>query len=257
MPRIIFDIETAGKDFDGGLDAAFQEYLLKFAGTDEEIEAVKDSLSFYPLTGEVVAIGMLNPDTAKGAVYYRTPEGGLPPVPEGRPPLEENGIRFESGSEKELLEKFWQTIKSYDQFITFNGRCFDCPFILIRSAMHKLAPTRELMPNRYGTAHIDLLDQLTFFGAVRKRFSLDIWCRAFGIPSPKQDIKGHEVKDMFRAGKCLEIARYCAGDLFATARLFDIWQKYLRFPPDAGKPPAGRPGANAPKPAPKLNFQED
>lgn len=225
MPRVIFDIETAGRDFEA-LDSPLQEYLLKFAESEDEVEAVKDSLSFYPHTGEIVAIGMLNPDTGKGAVYYQAP--GTPPVL----PFEEEGIRFESGTEKEILEKFWRSIRSFDQYITFNGRGFDCPFILVRSALYKLRPTRELMPNRYNGAHIDLLDQLTFYGAIRKRFSLDIWCRTFGIKSPKEETCGHEVKEMFKAGKYVEIARYCVGDLHATKELFDFWNRYIKFSPE-------------------------
>ena len=60
MARIIFDIETAGRDFKS-LDIPTQEYLLRFAETEEEKEEVRDSLSFYPQTAEIVAIGMLDP----------------------------------------------------------------------------------------------------------------------------------------------------------------------------------------------------
>ncbi|MDA8169000.1 MAG: ribonuclease H-like domain-containing protein [Nitrospiraceae bacterium] len=228
MSRIIFDIETAGRDFDS-LEPQMQEYFLRFAETDEDVAAVRDSLSFYPLTGEIVAIGMLNPDSGKGAVYFQAP------LEEPMLPFEEDGMRYESGTEKEIIEKFWQTIKSYDQFITFNGRCFDCPYILVRGALHKVRPTRELMPNRYGVAHIDLLDQLTFFGATRRRFSLDMWCRFLGIRSPKEETTGHEVKELFKAGKYLEIARYCAGDIRATKEVLDYWDKYMRFSPQERK----------------------
>ncbi|MDA8387236.1 MAG: ribonuclease H-like domain-containing protein [Nitrospiraceae bacterium] len=224
MSRVIFDIETAGSDLDA-LGGPFKDYFLRFAQSEDELEAVKDSLSFYPLTAEIVAIGMLNPDSGRGAVYYQAADG-----PEAKT-FEEDGIVFEAGAEKEILEKFWRAIRSYDQFVTFNGRCFDCPFILTRSALHRTSPTRDLMPNRYCTAHIDLLDQLTFFGAVRRRFSLDLWCRFLGIESPKKETTGHEVKDLFRAGRRLDIARYCAGDLRATKSLLDYWQNYMRFAP--------------------------
>ena len=221
MSRVIFDIETAGSEFDA-LEEPFKDYFLRFAESEDDVAAVKDSLSFYPLTAEIVAIGMLNPDSGRGAVYYQAPPA---------PSVEEDGLIFEASTEKEILEKFWRAIRSYDQFITFNGRCFDCPFIMTRTALHRTAPTRDLMTNRYGNAHIDLLDQLTFFGAVRRRFSLDLWCRFFGIESPKKETSGHEVKDLFRAGRRLEIARYCAGDLKATKSLLDYWQNYIRFTP--------------------------
>lgn len=223
--RVIFDIETAGRELDS-LDEASREYFLRFAESEEDVASVSDSLSFYPLTAEIVAIGMLNPDSGKGAVYFQRTA-----AEESFQPFEESGILYEAGTEKEIIEKFWQAVKSYEQFITFNGRGFDCPFIITRSALHRVAPSRDLMPNRYSGPHIDLLDQTTFFGATRRRFSLDMWCRLFGIKSPKQEIKGHEVKDLFRAGRCLDIAKYCMGDIYATKELFDLWQKYMRFTP--------------------------
>ena len=42
----------------------------------------------------------------------------------------------------------------------------------------------EFIERCLGVSRCDLLDQLTFYGASR-RFSLDFYCRAFGIPSPK------------------------------------------------------------------------
>lgn len=225
MSRVIFDIETVGMDFDS-LDPAAQEYLLRWSETEEDELKVKESLSFYPLTGEVVAIGMLNPDSNKGVVYFQTSGDVLLP-------FEEDGIKYESGTERELLEKFWNTVKAYDDFITFNGRSFDCPFISVRSAVHKIKPTRDLMPYRYNGPHIDLLDQFTFYGASKRRFSLDMWCRTFSIKSPKADgITGYQIGDLFKEGRYVDIARYCAGDLRATRELTFVWEKYIKFQPD-------------------------
>jgi DNA polymerase elongation subunit (family B) len=222
MSRVIFDIETVGRDFES-LDEPVREYLLRWAESDDEKKEVMESLSFYPLTGEIITIGMLNPDTGKGVVYFRS--SGAPLLP-----FEEEGIRYETGTEEEIIGKFWETIKSFDQFITFNGRSFDCPFIMIRSAVHRIKPLRDLMPNRYGDAHIDLLDQLTFYGASRRKFSLDMWCRLFGIKSPKEDgITGYQVKELFQASRHIDIARYCAGDLRATGELLAVWSDCIRY----------------------------
>jgi len=224
VARIIFDIETAGRDFKS-LDIPIQEYLLRFAETEEEKEEVRDSLSFYPHTAEIVAIGMLDPDSQKGFAFYQNSDQPLLP-------FEEDGIRYETGTEEEIISKFWNVIKGYKQFITFNGRGFDCPFILTRSAVHKIKARKDLMPNRYGDAHTDLLDQLSFYGASRRKFSLDMWCRTFGIKSPKEDgVTGYDVKELFKAGKCLEIARYCVGDIRATRELLFYWEKYIRYSP--------------------------
>jgi DNA polymerase elongation subunit (family B) len=223
MSRIIFDIETAGRDFEA-LEPAVQEYLLRWAESEEEKKEVRESLSFYPLTAEIVAIGMYDPNEDRGTVYFQNNSDPLLP-------FEEEGFRYETGTENEILQKFWEAIKTCRQFVTFNGRGFDCPFIMIRSAVHRIKPARDLMPNRYGEIHIDLFDQLTFFGASRRKFSLDMWCRTFGIKSPKADgITGYDVKNLYRAGRYREIARYCAGDLRATAELLSVWDTYIRLP---------------------------
>ena len=68
------------------------------------------------------------------------------------------------------------------------------------------------MPNRYNGVHIDLMTN-TFYGASRRKFNLDMWCKTFGIKSPKEEgITGYDIKNLF-ADKYLDIARYCLGIL--------------------------------------------
>jgi DNA polymerase elongation subunit (family B) len=222
--KIVIDIETIGNDFES-FDEMTKEYLLKYAGTEEEIKAVKEGLGFSPLTGEIVAIGMLNPETNRGAVYYQSPEVLQESV-------EEEDIEYVADTEAGILRRFWEAVKHYDQIITFNGRGFDAPFLILRSAVHKIKPTKELMPNRYNMSHVDLLDVLTFYGSVRRKFSLHMWCRAFGIKSPKEEgVTGYEVPVLFTQQQYLTIAKYCVGDLYATKELFEYWDKFVRFSP--------------------------
>jgi hypothetical protein len=225
MSRIIFDIETVGKDF-RELSPEMQDSFLKWIDTKEEISAIEQSLSFYPHTAEIVAIGLLNPDTKRGAVYFQSNNDDIKP-------FEEDGIAYKPSTEKGILAGFWETISKYDTIVTFNGRAFDCPFILTRTAFHELSPSRDIMPNRYSAdKHIDLFDQLSFYGSLRKKFSLDIWCRTLGIKSPKSDgITGYDVKRLFKEGKYVEIAKYCAGDLWATRELLLKWERHMRYPP--------------------------
>jgi 3'-5' exonuclease len=222
MNKIIVDIETIGVDFES-LDEKSREYLLKFAELEEEKEKIKNSLALYPLTGKIVAIGMLNPDTNQGSVLFQNNGSS-------KENFKENDIFFESGTEKEILEKFWDTVRNYNQIITFNGRGFDAPYLNLRSAILKITPSKNIMPYRYDyKTHCDLLDQLTFYGATR-RFSLHFYAKAFGIKSPKEDgIDGLEIEKIYQEGKFKEIARYCVGDLVATKELYEYWDKYLRF----------------------------
>ncbi len=235
MSTLIFDIETVGEDY-AALDETTQHLLThwldKSSKSDEEyengLEDIKNGLGFSPLTGQIVAIGVLDSERNKGVVYYQDP-GKI------QPEFEEEGIVFKQRTEKEMLEQFWQGALQYDDFVTFNGRGFDAPFLMIRSAIHKIKPTKNLLSNRYlglqrGCRHIDLCDQLSFYGAVFKRSSLHLASRAFGIASPKSGgVTGDDVAGLFKAGRGLDIAKYNVGDLRATNELYQYWQKYLNI----------------------------
>lgn len=218
---VVIDIETAGCDFDS-LDTLSKEYLLKFTEDEQEQSEVKESLSFYPLTAQVVAIGMAEVESKDSFVIYQNPSAAAA-AKEGET------VYVPAKNEKDLLKLFWLKLKDYQQIVTFNGRAFDGPFLMIRSAINEIKSSKNLMPNRYSSdMHIDLIDRLTFFGSVRKRFSLHMWCKAFNIDSPKEgEVSGYQVKDLFKEGKYIEIARYCLSDIIATKKLFNYWSKYL------------------------------
>lgn len=236
MPKLIFDIETIGENFDE-LDSATQDVLTKWIKKDSEseeeyvkaLEELKSGLGFSPLTGQIVAIGVLDYDKNQGVVYFQAPGENLKE-------FQEENITFKPAAEKEMLENFWKGAEKYDEFITFNGRGFDAPFLAVRSAVHKIKSTKDLMSNRYlnsqkfGAAHIDLFDQLTFYGAVRRKGGLHLWCRAFGITSPKaHGVTGDDVAQLFKEKKYKEIARYNVGDLIATKELYDYWKNYIKI----------------------------
>lgn len=222
MSKVVFDIETAGVDFDS-LSQEEQNYILKYADGEKEIEEAKNKISLWPFTGQIVAICLLNPETERGKVYFQAPDKKIKPYIK-------DGVEYEALEEKEILEKFWQDIKNYRQFVTFNGRQFDCPYIMLRSAVLKVRPTKNLMPNRYNPAeHVDLLDQLTFYGAFRK-FSLDFYAKSMNLKNRKVDgMSGAAVQQYFKDGRHEEIAQYCVADVRTTAELYNHWEKYVKF----------------------------
>lgn len=236
MSQIIFDIETIGEDFES-LDETTREVLTNWIRKDSEneseyqkaLEDLKNGMGFSPLTGEIAAIGVLDNKTRRTAVFFQAPG-------ENFGEFEENEIKFSQMGEKEMLEKFWEIAEKYKEFVTFNGRSFDVPFLMIRSAVHKIRPTKNLMSNRYlnsqdfSAKHIDLFDQLNFYGAMRRKGNLHLWSRVFGIKSPKAEgITGDDVGKLFKEGKFKEIARYNARDLKATRELYECWEKYVKF----------------------------
>ncbi len=229
MRRIVLDIETCAYPFDS-LSESQQEYLLRYA--EKETDPGKKQVqtdqairytSLYPLTAKCVAIGIYDIDKNKSFVYYESEEAE-------EWFSEDEKVHYKGLTETEILKSFWKIIEVTDQVVTFNGRNFDIPFLMIRSAMLKIKPSKNLVGKRYDNkSHIDLLEQFTFYGLTRK-FNLDFYCQAFGIESPKtKEISGMEVKNLYEAGRLRDIAIYCSRDIYATYQLYKIWDEYLKI----------------------------
>jgi hypothetical protein len=232
MHTLIFDIETVGEEWDG-LDETTQGVLTRWiertAKDEGELEAglkdIREGLGFSPLTGKIVAIGLYDLERGQGAVYYE--HGG-----------EESEVTvgdfiLKPKREVEMLQAFWEGARGYDTFVTFNGRGFDVPFLNLRSAIQGIRPSHDLMEGRYlyqqkRARHVDLQDQMTFYGAMHKRPSLHLFCRAFGIESPKAEgVAGDDVAGLFEAKRFRDIAEYNARDVVATTALYKKWLGYL------------------------------
>lgn len=232
MGTLIFDIETVGETWDS-IDQTTQSVLTRWIErsvvSDEEKQArltdLKEGLGFSPLTGSVVAIGVYDLERKQGAVYY-TGNGN-----ESDEEVDEYVLK--QRTEEEMLEDFWEGARSYDTFVTFNGRSFDVPFLLHRSVVHSVTPTMNLMEGRYlyqqkSVIHIDLADQFTFYGAMYRKPSLHLYCRAYGIESPKNEgVAGDDVADLFNQKAFRTIATYNMRDVIATTKLYEKWLEYL------------------------------
>lgn len=230
---LVFDIETAGESwdsFDETTRANLSWWLKESSRTETEyayeLKELQEGLGLSPLTGRIVAIGAYDTDTERGTVWYDAPSGSIEQT--------EGSMTYRRVAERQMLAEFWKMAKGYRTFISFNGRAFDAPFLALRSLALSVRPSKDLLSNRYlssqrGATHIDLLDQLTFYGAARFRGkSLHLFCRAFGIESPKASgTTGEDVTALFRAGEGLAIARYNAGDLRATAALYRRWKEMM------------------------------
>lgn len=227
MATLVFDIETVGEDW-SLLDTVTKESLSRWiertVRTPEEKAAkltdLKAGLGFSPFTGSIVAISLYDVERGQGAAYF---------ISDREEEYEEDNFVLRSLSEKRMLELFWEGARSYDTFVTFNGRGFDVPFLMVRSAIHDIRPTRDLMEGRYlyqqkRTRHVDLQDQLSWYGAMMRRPSLHMVTRAFGIESPKAEgISGDDVAELFKAKKFRDIASYNIRDVRATTLLYEKW----------------------------------
>jgi 3'-5' exonuclease len=215
--RVVFDIETLAEPLES-FDEASQHYLKRFVDSDEKMEELRRNLNLHALTAKVIAIALMNPDSGRGRVFFQSDVRETFDSPDGL-------VRYSSCAEEEMLAEFWKVIPSYEEYITFNGRSFDCPFLMLRSGILGVKVSRNLMMNRYDRQHCDLLEQLTFYGATR-RFSLDFYCKSFGVESPKsKGITGVDMRELHDAGRFHEIAEYCYGDVLATAELYRRWEE--------------------------------
>jgi hypothetical protein len=221
MATVVLDIETAGIAWDS-LDDAQKTYLTKHARTDEERERLPETMSLWPFTGKIIVVAMLNPESGRGRIWYEKADG------RDEEKSSDGLFTFIGDAEAVFLAEFWKAMRRFQRFVTFNGRGFDGPFLMLRSAALGIAVTRNLVGYRYSLRpHTDLLEAISFFGAARK-WNLDFSCKAFGVESPKeQGMDGFSVGPYYRAGRLREIALYCRRDVEATARLYEKLEKTL------------------------------
>lgn len=175
----------------------------------------EDTSAFSPLTGELAAIGLFDRERRSGAVYVVTTEEEILDTD-----VTKGDFIIKYRTEAAVLDEFWEGARSYDTFVTFNGRRFDVPYLMVRSTMLGITPSVDLMEHRYLkyqrlTRHVDLFDQLTFYGAVGKLHSFEDFCKGFSIAA---DIG---LNDMSQ-----EVAEI-AGTVSATAELYEVWLKRL------------------------------
>jgi hypothetical protein len=108
---------------------------------------------------------------------------------------------------------------------------------MVRSIFHRIKPGVNLMRGSdytFRDYHIDLLKELTFYShsgrGARRKFTLDFYCKKFGIDSPKRDgITGEMVGLLVSEKRYQELADYCIGDVKAENELFKFWNEYLNL----------------------------
>ena len=212
---ITFDIEVAGNLWEE-VDEATRGYLLQRARDEEEREALPERTALMTGLGKVITIGLWNIEADRGLVLL---EGESEPQREWEKVPHSDIFR---GTEKELLERFWEIVgRKRPRLVSYNGRGYDGPVLMVRSAMLGVKPSVNLLPYRYDiSAHCDLYDIFNFQGASRDRYSLDYWCRRFDIESPKGSIDGSQVGRAYRDGRIEDIGEYCLRDVRATAELY-------------------------------------
>jgi DNA polymerase elongation subunit (family B) len=244
---LVFDLETVGHDLTT-FDEVQQEYLLRKAETDEDRSRLIGEFALSPITGAIVTIGMrlMTRPASSGSdaaasewtakdVAYQVDASMADDDGYREEALPSGGVVYFS-SERTMLQNFWRLLETnYGiHLVSFNGRGFDAPWLMLRSAVLGIRPTRNLMEGTKFNyrGHTDLLDELTFYsrsasGATRV-FNFDFYAKAFGVASPKSaGVDGSKVGDLFRQGALEDIAEYCLRDVRSTWDLFLRWKEVL------------------------------
>ncbi len=136
--------------------------------------------------------------------------------------------------EREMITNFLQFIDRHNpKLVSFNGRNFDMPMLLIRAMKYNLScpafydkDNQQLGKSKWDNYryrftdrfHVDLMDHIGEFGAVRG-LKLDLLCNMAGIPG-KFDVSGDQVHTLYYEGKLDEIREYCESDVLNTYWLY-------------------------------------
>lgn len=122
---------------------------------------------------------------------------------------------------KNLLETHFN--KSHHLLCAHNGKEFDFPYIARRMIINEIKIPFKL--NLFGkkpweVPHLDTLE-LWKFGDYKTYTSLKLMAHVLGVPSPKEDIDGSQVRDVFYEDNDLDrIITYCEKDTVTVAQIF-------------------------------------
>lgn len=237
-PRtLVLSLKTAPDDFGGagaersGADTTrglALRHLALQSGTASE-------LLRSPLTAKIVAIALCDADLGKGKVFYEPAYPDNESLPEAVSMFsdeERSSVQFEPADEVEMLMRFWSAAAHYTEFITFGGAMFDHPFILTRSALHRIKPSKLLgrTSSPAKDVCIDLSEELSQH-RILPMFPLEFYAKRFGLSvgAPLEAVPDiAAAADLYAQGRLHEIAELCWRDVALTAALHKIWRDHFR-----------------------------
>ena len=135
---------------------------------------------------------------------------------------------FYGDDEKQLLNDFSQLLNSdyFKEGVIFcahNGKEFDYPYLGRRFLINGLELPKSLDfqgKKPWEILHLDTME-LWKFGDYKHYTSLNLLAAVFGIPTPKDDIDGSQVADVYYDEHDLErIKTYCEKDVLTVAQIF-------------------------------------
>jgi DNA polymerase elongation subunit (family B) len=147
------------------------------------------------LTGRIVCIGILFDD---GHTVTEAPIAGV--------------------DERRLLERFWAMLGDSDVLVGHNILEFDLPFILQRSWIHGIKPSRAIDMKKYYTKDVRDTMQLWNNWTTRKGSTLDNLAAALACGA--KNGHGMDVAQWWANRDVASIMKYCMQDVWLTYRVY-------------------------------------
>ena len=124
------------------------------------------------------------------------------------------------GSEKEIIEKFWEIAEKAEQFIGFNLMDFDLRFIYQRSVILGIKPPTIIPLRHYSSSPVyDVMWEWCRW--TKPTIKLHNLAKAMDLKSSKDGgIEGKDVAKAFEDGRIKEIAEYCEKDVEVTRQIY-------------------------------------
>ena len=151
-----------------------------------------------PLTGRVVAVGLLYPDSGEFAVIGHDDEAAT-------------------------LREFWQATKGemgrINQMAGFNSNAFDLPFLIRRSWRHRVAVPCGIRRGRYWSEQMVDLREAWQLGDRQARGSLDTIAKHLGVGDKTGN--GADFAKLWQSDRAKAVD-YLRNDLELTAKLAEV-----------------------------------
>jgi len=208
MIILSIDIETAA-DLSVSVEHILSRKSDKRLKDPQKIEENRDKiiseLGLSPLTGKIIFIGVC---------ISRTNE----------PSVSTHSFGLDGKSERETLIEFWEFLNqvlsedNWVKFVTYNGKEFDIPFILIRSTILNITnKVFKISTTPYSVdSHIDLF--LNVFG---KKSTLNEWAFRYNLILSPDRIGGDMVQGLLNLGDFETIKSKCLEDCEITLKLYE------------------------------------
>jgi len=147
---------------------------------------------------------------------------------------------FFGDDEAKLLAEFFDLLKKLSDkkeilLCAHNGKEFDFPYIARRALINSMEIPAILDTAGKKPWEIKNLDTLELwkFGDYKNYTSLNLLVAAFGIPSPKDDIDGSQVAQVYYEEKNIDrIVNYCEKDVVAIVQLLLKYKGEALIPDD-------------------------